>query len=784
MLRFFKLAFRHISNSKLTTAISITGMASGVTGFILLTLFLNYFLSYDRFNENIDSLYRVEQIVGTDYNSETPAFLGEKIQNGSAGVAAVARICPVNDIIITDGGNSFSETGLETDSMFLEMFSYPLIAGNLDAPLSKPNSIILSETLARKIFGSTDAIGRSFTLSERGIYEVTAIMQDPPENSVLQFSYLIDINDAEGAFHMTLPLTWDSGKLMTWVMLEEGANQGETTRVINNIAAEFDIAAGERELFLKPLKEIALRASGDSKKIVIVYTLAVIAFLILLVGSINFMQLLVNLFIGRIRENGIRKILGGSKAELAGQFIGEGMLLALVSFLLALVLSALALPLFNSTFYVNLELDIAGDAGYYLGIMLVVLLAGFAAAIYPSLMVIGLGKSYLLKRSNDISLKRGGFRNFLVTLQLAMSVFLVVCTIALYQQVNYVRSMDKGFNTGDIIVSSFRVTETSPGLAHSYRLLEERLAREPWVVSSTLSTGAPFMNIKTMEIDTERDGELNKSIIATFAADRNFVRSYGLAVADGVDLSGTDLPKGATLVNESACRQFGWDEPLGMPIGYDSLIVVGVVRDFNFGDLNWKIRPLVITCLEEEGGDNFVFSVRLAHGITGATDRRQQLEMTDSLARSVIPGFDAGFIFIEELIPYDFVTGISDGFLMFSLIALFIASIGLFGLIAYNIEREKRETGLRKAFGCSSAEIIMRVLYRYLKLFVISVTVGSLLALLLVSRVMTIFAYREPVGLSPFLVTIGLFAAVMILSVSGSALKAAFTNPAESIRYE
>ncbi|MEZ5011667.1 MAG: FtsX-like permease family protein [Bacteroidales bacterium] len=370
-------------------------------------------------------------------------------------------------------------------------------------------------------------------------------------------------------------------------------------------------------------------------------------------------------------------------------------------------------------------------------------------------------------------------------MQLTMSVFLVVCTIALFQQLNFVRKMDKGFFTSDIMVSSFRVTEARPSLASNYRQLKEKLAREPWVVSSSLSTGVPFLGIDYREVDIFRDGKVNKYMTGTIAADRDFILTYGLSIVDGIDLSGPDLPRGACVVNESACLQFGWDQPLGEEIGSDSLVVVGVVKDFHYGDLNWAIGPLVIRSLgEEEVKDNMVFSVRFASGIPGIAGKERHSAMADSIATSVIPDFDIQLKAIEDLIPYDFITGISDGFLMFSLIALFIAAIGLFGLISYNIERERRETGIRKAYGCTSSEIVLRVLSRYTRLLLISMSVGSLLALALVGRIMTIFAYRNTLGLSPFMLTFTLFSLVMILSVSGSAMKSAFANPAESIRHD
>ncbi len=795
---YFKVEYRNIFKNKFYAFINIFGLAIGLTGFILISILIKNELGYDSFNKKADRIYRVVEIqnqanIGKLKVAVTMGPLAQAVKDYFPQVEETARIVPSQTLFCKIGNKGFYEKEISfADPSIFKIFTIPFIQGDPNTALKEPFSIVLTQSMAKKYFGDEDPLGKSISIS--GIfgtadYKITGIMKDYPQNSNIYFEALGSYSTME--HYVSWLKNWDTNTLATYVLLKKGITPSEVDSQFPAFINHYmppDPKVGEKndlQMYLQSLKDTHLY-SGDityqvymhnQGSITNVYIFSAIALFILLIACINFMNLATARSAKRIKEIGMRKVLGSTRKSLIYQFIGEAVLISLISLVLSLLLTELTLPYFKEIFGGRILFLYQDSIPFLLQLLAISVTVGIIAGSYPALFLSKFEPAESLKGTVSGRLKGSSLRKILVVMQFSIAITLIICTGIVSSQMNYVRNKNLGFNKEHVIYLPIRSKDTREKIG----LLKSELIKNSNIVNAAASSGLfGASGSEGTETVAGTNNQLRMMMRRSFVG-FDYIKTMQMKIVEGRDFS-TAHPSDSTesvIINEAAVRKFGWKNPIGKQFeGKPLKTVIGVVKDFNFFSLHSKIGPLIMSIRPDQF--NYLLVRIKPENISSTVDfvRRTWNE--------VVPGrpFDYSFLdqHFDELYKSDERTGEMFGF--FSFLAIFIACLGLFGLAAYTAEQRTKEIGVRKVLGSSVSGIVILLSKDFLRLVLIAGIIAVPAAYYAMNNWLKEFAYHA--GLSPWTFIFAALLAVIIafLTISFQAVKAATANPVKSIRYE
>jgi putative ABC transport system permease protein len=801
---YWKVALRYLVRYKGYTAINILGLSVGIACCFLIMLFVRSELSYDRWHAKADRIYRAwvdEKDEGKDFiNTVTPIPLGPALQANLPQVESTCRVFNFNSLV-KYAGAGFSESVHMADFSLFSIFGFRLKEGDPKKPFPNDNSIILSEPVARKYFGQIDPLGKTLELqlgSDTLLFTVSGVVADYPAESSIRFGLLIPFtNDHYFWNERVRTKAWSQVFAETYILLRKGQTgasaEGQLPAMVRNVLGT-RYKPGAYNVHLQPLTAIHLDTSLPAGIEPIsnpkyAYILSTIGFLILLLACINFITLSIGRSATRAMEVGVRKVLGAERQQLLRQFWGEAFLLTLVSLMTGLALTFLLLSPFNRLTDKALTLSLDGFTIAWC--LLLVILIAFIAGIYPAIILSGFNPVEVLKGKFRIGNSAGLLRKTLVAAQFVASIALIVSTLVIHQQLDFLRDKDLGYKKDQVvIVPTNRPRMEGKRLAELYRT---ELLRLPDVENASTAlfsfAETPWMDIGYNGNDQQyRNFEFN-------AVDAAFLPTMNIQLAAGRNfLAGNSADiSSSILVNETLVKQYGWKDPIGQRLpGAFNQRIIGVMKDFAVESLHTKIRPLVLalipdSILNKANDVNFAFapqprvSVRLRAG-----DLARQIDVLKAAWHSVAPGQDFEYNFLDQTIARQYAQDQRTGTIvqLASALAIFIACMGLFGLATLTVARRTREIGIRKILGAGIPGIVGLLSMEFMKLVLIAAGIAIPLGWWAMHNWLQDFAYQVPIRGWIFLVATILALSITLLTVGLQALRAALANPVKSLRTE
>lgn len=811
---YFKIAWRNIMKNRFSSFVNIFGLAVGLTCCMMISLYLYHEFSYDKHNTNISRLYQV----GTHFHlgekdnksAGTPSPLAPALQQEFPEIEKTARLLNlfVDDKTLlqyneaSGTSKSFYETkGYMADSSFFQLFDYNFIEGNGQTALMEPNTIVISEEIAQKMFGKGPALDKMVHVNSNtngsGDYRVTGVFRPRVEPSHIDARFFISLSsDGYGEYVRTTTDFASNNMFFTYLLLKKDADgkalEAKLPAFVEKYMRKDLTAAGfNKKQFLVAVKDIHLHSDFDNKvqvygNLTYLYILASVAVFILLIACINFMNLATARSAKRAAEVGIRKVLGAEKRQLLKQFFGEAMMLALFSFLLALLLLQILLPFFSRLSGMPGNFQLWNHPSMLLVFVLLAIITGFVAGSYPALYLSAFRPIKVLKGRFVNSLSAVNFRKALVIFQFAISAVLIISVIAIGRQMNYMRGKDLGFEKEQQVVIPLR----SDNAKNIYTAMKSELSRDKQI----LSVGASFyypgiFNPSDMNFYRATKTVSDAVNLKMNYADKNFMQTLGIKPVAG-RLFADEFPADTNyrlVVNEAAISKLGFanaDEAIGQQLAFDwrdssyKFEIIGVVKDFNFEGLKLPIGPFAFQTV------NSSFNYMVAH--IGAGDPGPALQNIASTWKRLNPNEPFEYSFLDEDFQknYQAESRLSALVRYFMTIAICLCCLGLLGLVTFSAEQRTKEIGIRKVLGSSVPGIVGLLSKDFLKLVLIGNLIAIPVAWFIMNKWIQDFAYRTTLSWWLFALAVVVSLAIAMLTLSIQAIKAAVTNPVKALRTE
>ncbi len=793
---YLTIALRNIRRHKVFSFINITGLAIGLAMFLLVARYIHFELSFDRFHDNFERICRVEQIIDHNGPKEElatgPAPLSGALATDFPEIKAVSRVISGGRVTLTlEGDQRIQERCFLADSAFFSIFSFPWVKGDSQTALDAPYSIVLTETVAEKVFGQDEALGEVVRLDDGNDYLVTGIMADVPDNSHITFDLLLSaVTISAGAETDPFSL-WGDNWVPVYVLLGPQQSVSSVNEKIRFILKKYQGEQSENELYLRPLSRIHLHAAVSHEFALVgsvknIYIFSAIALFVLVIAGINFMNLTTARSADRAREVGLRKVSGAQRSSLVRQFLGESIFTALVAMLAAVVLMKIFLPEFNSIVNRELSLSFTQDWVFFAGLLGVALLVGLLSGIYPAFFLSSFQPVNVLKGKYSSGSRNVLLRKALVVFQLFISVVLISGTIIILQQVNYLLHKDLGYNTDQMLTFPSGSLEES-----EYRVFRNQIIQNPNVIRVATSDYMVHSSSNWTRVSWEgaEDGQWIKMNVNYI--DEDLLETYGMNIVKGRGFSrefGADKGN-VVILNEAAVKEIGWENPVGRNIRYGRdyklgglglVEVVGVVEDFHFLSLHNPVTPMMLR-LYPEDVSGWNVSVKISSQDIPATNAFIKDQFTEFFPDSVF-----AYRFLDEDFERMYQEERKSGKVIFYLavLAIFIACLGLFGLASFATKQRTKEIGIRKVMGASVNSITWLLNSQFLKLTLWGCVLAWPLSYYIMNKWLQNFLYRVPIQIWVF----GLagFAAVCValMTVSFQSIRAAAASPSESLRNE
>ncbi len=800
MLRnYFKIGFRNILKHKFYSSINIVGLTIGITASLFISLYLLDELNYDQFHTKIDQMYRVGlhgKLGGQDLMvTSTCPPLAHTMVDEIPEVEDATRIMTRNDLVIKYEDMMFTEDDIFfADSNFFSFFTFELLQGDPKTALVEPNSMVMTETVAKKYFGNEEVLGKLVTVGTDETYKITGVVADPPSNSHLKFRFVFSFSSVD----QSRSEVWLNNFLNTYFTLREGSDISNVQPKLDEMVGryvgpeiqqfmgisieEFLAQDGAYGYLIDPVKEIHLysRLQGElepSGDIAYIYIFAAIGLFIIIIAAINFMNLSTARSAGRAREVGLRKTFGSFRSQLINQFLVESLIYSMLAALLAIVFTLILLPQFNLVSGKVLFISSLYSPTMIIGFVLIIALVGLLAGSYPAFYLTHFKVTEVLKGKVATGMKGGKVRGALVVLQFAISIFLIICTVIVYQQLQFTQNKNLGFDKDKVLViyNTFQLDKNR--LPFKNALLDEHS-----IANASYSNNViPGVNNTTI---FRKDGADEDHIIGQYYADYEHVETMGFVLAQGRSFS-RDFPSDSSsvMVNEATVDEMGWENPLEeYLISFNSgfrerLKVIGVIQDFNFLSLKEKITPLTIRLSEQ----NNLMTVRL-----NTNDFNIAVSLIESKWKEFAPNQPFEFAFLDQNFDelYRSESRLSSLFTIFTVIAIAISALGLFGLAAFTAEQRTKEIGIRKAMGASNFKIVLLLSKEFAKYVIIAFGLSVIPSYYFISDWLQGFVYRVDISIGVFILSGFMALVIALLTVSYQSIKASSVSPTESLRYE
>jgi len=780
---YFTIALRNIRKHKIYSFINILGLSLGMAVCMLIFLWVHGELGYDKFHTHRNEIAQVYSNLLFS-NNQTQVFMGSYyplagvIKEECPDIREATRYQTASGILIKYGENRFLNdvVGL-VDASFLDIFSFPFLQGSPESALSDNLSVVLTEKMARKYFGSEDPMGKSLNIKGALDLKVTGVISDIPAQSSLHFDCLASF---ALSFDFTEPTHWGGNPFSTYVRLPKNPDFAGTSEKITAIVKKHNPRETSEELFLlHPLSKKHLISPQGGSLLGAIQIFSFIAFFVLIIACINFMNLSTAQAARRAKEVGLRKVVGARKSDLIKQFIGESFAFTLITLVFALILLSLFLPTFNQLLGKQLSLDLLLKPTVIFGFLVIALFTGFFAGSYPSFFLSAFQPINILRGMSQSRFKNLTFRKILVVVQFSLSIFMIICMTTTFKQLRYLQNKDLGFDRDHLVY--FPATQN---LQDHFESFKSTLINNPQIISVTKSLQGPW-NINSTVSAVEWDGRDPQERINMHwdYVDYDYFQTLGLDVIQGRPFSReytTDSTQ-AYLVNEEAVELMGMDSPVGqrMAVFRNEGTIIGVVKNFHFQPMYHEIKPFVFM-LRPKSSSNVFVKLKPDHTpMTLESIKNAFIEFEKDMPFNPLFFND---ILINQI--YRSEIQASKIFCYFTILAIVISGLGLFGLAAFMAERRTKEIGVRKVLGASVSSVVLMLSKDFTKWVVLANIFAWPAAYVVLRKLLGKYAYRVNLGLDIFVFSALAALFIAIFAVGYQAVKAAQANPVKSLRYE
>lgn len=805
---YLKTAWRNLLKNKVFSLINILGLAIGLCCFLLISMYVLDELSFDKYNEKSGRIVRVHSDIrfgGSDLPlAVSPDIMGATLKKDYPEVEEYARLYTSSGSkLVKKGADFINEQAVgHADSTIFKVFTLPVIAGDPNTALNEPNTVVITENTARKYFGTIDAIGKTIETDDNTstIYKVTAVIKNIPANSHFNFDFLFSMDNVNYDWNNYL-----SHNFFTYLLLKPGADyraleakfpqyvekyvlpQASQVMQIKSME-EFEKSGNKLEYTLMPLEKIHLHSNkqfdlSPGGNVQYVYIFSAVALFILLIACINFMNLATARSANRAKEVGIRKVLGTGKRQLIAQFLSESTLMALIALTLAIMIATAVLPLFNEMASKTLSIQTIFNGKYLLVLIALPLLVGLIAGSYPAFFLSAFQPIQVLKGKLNMGSRSGGLRSLLVIVQFMISIGLMICTIVVFRQLNYIQTKNLGFNKDQVLIIN-----EAYALRQNADVFKNEVLQIAGVRSGTMSAFLPVSNSSrndntffTSPVPDVKNG-FNMQV---WRIDQDYFKTMGLEIDKGRNFSrefGSDST--GIIINETTAKLSGHANPVGQKIytlddnqQVISYNIIGVVKNFHYETLRNNIGPLCFILRRSTGLMSFKVEAEKIPEI---------IKQVNTKWKALAPGIPFSHRFLDDSFDdmYRVEQRVSNIALTFAILAIIVACLGLFGLASFIAEQRTKEIGIRKVLGLSMEGIVKLLSKDFVILVLIAFVIASPLAWYFMNRWLQDFAFRVDISWWIFLLAGVLALAIALLTVSFQAIKAALTNPIKSLRTE
>ena len=802
---YFKIGWRNLLSNKTFSFINISGLAIGMTTCVLIMLYVLDEMSYDKHHLNGDRIYRIASEVKGEKWVAAPAPLAEGIMKDLPEVEQITRLLRfpgAEKMLLKDEQSKkqfFETNAYYVDSTFFQIFSYYLKFGDIHTALNEPNSIIISEQIATKFFGNENPVNRVLKV---GLsfgdfnYTIKGVLKSTKNKSHIPADLLLSMNNGDVGDWVKMQTNWASNSIFhTYVKLKESASssifESKLADFLNrNGGDDFKAAGFEKKLFIQPLKDIHLHSDygyevATNGNIKYIYIFTSIAAFLLLIGCINFMNLSTARSEKRAREVGLRKAIGAGKQALVAQFLSESVLLSALALVFAFVFIQLLLPIFNQL--TNKELSLFQVPNIYLWMITLTLGTGLLSGMYPAFYLSSFKPITALKGKLMNTISAVMIRKGLVIFQFTISIILILGAIIIQQQMGFLGNQSLGFDKNQKIILPLQTNESHINI----NTLTNELLNNSQVLAAAIGGAYPGIeSVTSMLFYAEGKTNHENVDIQTIYAEAGYIKTLGIELLQGRDLAKESTNDQSSLVlNETAVNHLGYtvDNAVGKKVNFEfqnetrSMNIIGVVKDYHFQSLHQKIRPLALTISPLFSGPTsyLILDVKTIH-------YSEMLKTFQTTWNKINPGSPFAYSFLDRDFQKNYVKEERTAQLIqyFTLIAIVIASMGLFGLSTFTIEQRTKEIGIRKFLGASVSQIITLLSKDFLKLVLVAILLSSPLAYYIMNRWLQDFAYRIEIQWWVFVISAIGAILIALFTISFQAIKTALMNPIKSLRSE
>jgi putative ABC transport system permease protein len=714
--------------------------------------------------------------------------LAEEVKTSFPEITNAASVRGTSNYLSIGDEIYLREPGLVADNSFLTMFSFEFLSGDETNALSRPMSIVLSESLSNKLFQGGDAIGKTVRINKKHNLIVTGVFADYPKDSHISMEYMISYNSDEELYGIKRERGWEENYSCTYILLDNNAKEDGLSNKLKNFLSErvkFE-DGNEQLLSLRPITDVYLKTldvrsnamGGIRNNVIVIYLFIAVAFFTAFVTTVNYINLTTTQLVNRELEIGMKKVLGISKVQLRYQFIMESLIMVMSVIICSSILVFLILPIFGSVVDRDLSLVFDGGVWFFLKILVISIALGFLGGLYPVFYLSSLKITSFLQGNTSIK-RRGYLRKGLVLFQLFITIPLIFLSIYIISQINYLNEKDIGFEKGNLLLTW--IETPTPQDEERLLVLKNTLLQNPNILDYSISQGAPFFGSgEEKNLSWEGGGTNDKIRLSSYSVDYDFLETYKMALTNGRWFSeeySTDT-QSSCIINETTATMLGWKDPIGKTIDNGRLKVVGVVKDFNQFSLFQKIPPIMLTMNPQEKKYAIV-GVRV-----NANNRLETKRAINQTFNSNFQDTPIEFSFLDEGFDRGFMTALQNVmriFILFSIISILLVVVGLYSLISFSVRMQKKMIAIRKVIGASTKGLFMFILKEYLILYAIATTISLVLTYFAVLQISQVFAYSVGVGPIDFLNVILITLFVVLVTISGKIWSASTESPINAI---
>ncbi|SDT29720.1 putative ABC transport system permease protein [Mucilaginibacter mallensis] len=794
---YIKTAYRSLLKNKGFTVLNVLGLSVGLATCLLIVFYVVDEFSYDRYNTNADRIYRITENARLNGNEGSYAGTEKPLMDALKSfpqIEKTARLFPKETLFISSqkfsirkGNNNIQEKNVVfAESNLFDVFTLPMTDGSPSTSLTEPHSAVITESMAKKYFNKTNVVGQTLTINDTSVYKITGVIKDIPSQSHFNYDFFLS--------YSSLPESraggWGYSGIHNYVLLKPATNvkalEAQILKVeLKNSPPVWTTGSNYLKIVLTPLLDIHLKSTSQYElmqngNIEYVYIFSAIAILVLLIACVNFMNLSTARSANRAKEVGVRKVLGSARKYLIAQFLTESILVTLVSTFIAVALAWLAMPLFNQMADKHLAITPHAFTWLLPALLVIVLVIGFLAGSYPAFFLSAFQPIDVLKGKVASGFKGGFLRSFLVVFQFSISIFLIIGTLVIYNQLNYIHTKSLGYNRSQMLV-----IKNTNVLGKQAKILKQEVKQTQGVANATMTTYLPTGDDRNITgLFPELPIDIKHDLLTEFwPVDEDYINTLGIKLISGRNFSAQLASDTAALiVNEAFVRRFGQKDPLNKTIyrdsyGIQAFHIIGVVKDFHYSSLRDEIKPLALVYNEDKGSITArVSTANLPALMSQIQDKWKDLSPNNQFTWSFMDqDFDATYRSEQR---------IGTIFISFTALAIAIACLGLFGLAAYAAEQRNKEIGIRKVLGASVSTIVSMLSMDFIKLVFIAILISSPLAWWAMNKWLQDFAYR--INIQWWIIALAGFTAIFIafITISFQSIRAALANPVESLRSE